>query len=65
MIRIGIGTRTITAQSIFQMQGTQAGQALSSTVGVFGFEDKERDALLALMEWVEKGGAPDHIVTTK
>jgi feruloyl esterase len=46
----------------FYMGGAQT---LSNTVGVPGFEDKEHDALLALMEWVEKGDAPDHIITTK
>lgn len=40
-------------------------QTLNDVVGVPGFEDKEHDALLALMEWVEKGDAPDYIVTTK
>jgi feruloyl esterase len=40
-------------------------QTLSKTVGVPGFEDKEHDALLALMAWVEKGDAPDYLIATK
>ena len=30
-----------------------------------GFEDAEHDALLAMMEWVEGGTAPDRLVATK
>lgn len=33
--------------------------------GVPGFEDARHDVLLALTEWVEKGRAPDKIITTK
>ncbi|RDW63653.1 hypothetical protein BP6252_11198 [Coleophoma cylindrospora] len=40
-------------------------QTLANVTGVPGFEDKEHDALLALMDWVEKGNAPDYIITTK
>ena len=33
--------------------------------GVPGFEDPKHDALLALMQWVEQGIAPEEIVATK
>ena len=40
--------------------------SLGPTVhGVPGFEDPKHDALLALMQWVEHGIAPDEIVATK
>ena len=39
---------------------------LGATVhGVPGFEDPKHDALLALMQWVEHGVAPEEIVATK
>ncbi len=36
-----------------------------SVHSVPGFEDAEHDILLALMEWTEKGKAPDSIIATK
>lgn len=36
-----------------------------SVSSVPGFEDSKHDALLALMEWTERGTAPDNIVATK
>ncbi|KAL5331025.1 hypothetical protein ACEPPN_000552 [Leptodophora sp. 'Broadleaf-Isolate-01'] len=40
--------------------------ALGPTVhGVPGFEDPKHDAMLALMQWVENGVAPEEIVATK
>lgn len=43
-------------------QGPQLGSIVHS---VPGFEDPLHDAMLALMEWVEKGVAPDQIIATK
>ncbi|KAI9712659.1 MAG: hypothetical protein M1820_001280 [Bogoriella megaspora] len=37
----------------------------SSVYSVPGFEDPKHDALLALMQWTEKGIAPDDIIATK
>lgn len=46
--------------------GASQAQSLGPTVyGVPGFEDKEHDAVLAMMAWVEQGIAPDHIIGTK
>ena len=45
--------------------GNQAADLGSSISGVPGFRDAEHDALLALMEWTEKGKAPDQIIATK
>jgi feruloyl esterase len=45
-----------------------SGQAFSlgpTVHGVPGFEDPKHDALLALMDWVENGIAPNEIVATK
>ena len=43
-----------------------AGQTIAgSSYGVPGFMDAKHDALLALMDWVENGTAPDEIVATK
>ncbi len=36
-----------------------------STYSVPGFMDSKHDMLLALMDWVEPGNAPDQIVVTK
>ncbi|EGP91498.1 putative ferulic acid Esterase/Feruloyl esterase [Zymoseptoria tritici IPO323] len=43
----------------------QAGRLGTGVSGVPGFRDPEHDALLALMEWTEKGQAPDRIIATK
>ena len=46
--------------------GPNQAPAISPTVyGVPGFEDKEHDALLAMMAWVEQGEAPTQIIGTK
>ncbi|KAL2126236.1 hypothetical protein VTI74DRAFT_1373 [Chaetomium olivicolor] len=42
----------------------QAGQMGSGWASVPGFEDAEHDALMALVDWVEKGKAVDSIVAT-
>lgn len=39
--------------------------ATGATWGVPGFRDAKHDVLLALMQWVENGTAPDEIVATK
>ncbi|KAK1087502.1 hypothetical protein LTR48_002521 [Friedmanniomyces endolithicus] len=41
------------------------GTSPGSVYSVPGFRDAKHDALLALMEWVENGTAPDEIVATK
>lgn len=44
------------------------GQAASlgkTIYGVPGFDNKEHDALLAIMAWVEKGEAPENMIGTK
>jgi feruloyl esterase len=38
---------------------------IGATHSVPGFEDAKHDMVLALMEWVEKGSAPEEIVATK
>jgi feruloyl esterase len=46
--------------------GPNQQSVLGRTVySVPGFEDKEHDALLAMMTWVEEGEAPEHIIGTK
>jgi feruloyl esterase len=40
-------------------------QTLEDTVGVPGYQDREHDAIRALIDWVEQGVAVDKIVTTK
>lgn len=48
--------------------GNQAGELGTSPNAVHsvpGFSDGRHDALLALMDWVEKGQAPDEIIATK
>lgn len=46
--------------------GPNQAAALGSTVhSVPGFEDKEHDAMLAMMAWVEEGLAPHSIIGTK
>ncbi|ETS78552.1 hypothetical protein PFICI_10614 [Pestalotiopsis fici W106-1] len=43
----------------------QAAQLGTSASGVPGFRDAQHDVILALMNWVENGTAPDAIVATK
>ncbi|KAI8933092.1 hypothetical protein NX059_009735 [Plenodomus lindquistii] len=43
----------------------QAGALGPTVYGVPGFEDREHDALLAMMAWVEEGVAPEQIIGTK
>lgn len=43
----------------------QAGRLGPTVYGVPGFEDKEHDAMLAMMAWIEEGDAPTKIVATK
>ncbi|KAH7355600.1 feruloyl esterase B precursor [Pyrenochaeta sp. MPI-SDFR-AT-0127] len=43
----------------------QAGRLGPTVHGVPGYEDKEHDALLAMVAWVEDGNAPDQIIGTK
>ncbi|KAF2106952.1 Tannase/feruloyl esterase [Lophiotrema nucula] len=46
--------------------GPNQAPALGPTVyGVPGYRDAEHDVLLAMMEWVEKGRAPEWVVGTK
>jgi feruloyl esterase len=45
--------------------GNQAPELGPTVYGVPGFRDKDHDALLAMVAWVEEGVAPDHIVGTK
>lgn len=46
--------------------GPNQASSLGPTVyGVPGYRDKEHDALLAMMAWVEDGVAPDQIIGTK
>jgi feruloyl esterase len=45
--------------------GIQAFELGPTVFGVPGFEDPKHDALLALMDWVERGIAPQEIVATK
>jgi feruloyl esterase len=40
-------------------------QTLEDVVGVPGYEDKDHDVILALIDWVEKDVAVDKIITTK
>ena len=40
-------------------------QTIGGVYSVPGYEDPKHDALLALMDWIEKGNAPDSIITTK
>ncbi|KAF2194391.1 feruloyl esterase B precursor [Zopfia rhizophila CBS 207.26] len=46
--------------------GSSQASVLGLTVhGVPGFSDAKHDVLLALMDWVEKGTAPDSIIATR
>jgi feruloyl esterase len=45
--------------------GNQAGALGTGVSGVPGFRDADHDALLALMQWTEKGKAPNQIIATK
>lgn len=46
--------------------GPNQAVVLGPTVhGVPGYQDKEHDALLAMMAWVEEGDAPDQIIGTR
>jgi feruloyl esterase len=46
--------------------GPNQAEVLSpSTHSVPGFSDPQHDILLALMDWVEHGNAPDQIIATK
>ena len=65
----GMGHCSGTTQSVnapWYFAGGNQAPALGPTVyGVPGFRDKEHDALLALVAWVEEGDAPNHIIGTK
>jgi feruloyl esterase len=46
--------------------GANQAEDLSPSVhSVPGFEDPQHDILLALMDWVENGNAPNQIIATK
>jgi feruloyl esterase len=46
--------------------GPNQAPSLGPTVyGVPGYEDREHDALMAMMSWVEEGTAPDYLIGTK
>lgn len=42
----------------------QATSLSSSLHSVPGFSDAQHDVLLALIDWVENGTAPDHLIAT-
>ncbi|KAI0403688.1 feruloyl esterase B precursor [Xylaria palmicola] len=44
---------------------TAAGSIAGTTHSVPGYEDAEHDMILAMMQWVEAGKAPDHMIATK
>ena len=57
---------TPTFNAPWYFAGSGQATSLGSTVyGVPGFRDKEHDALLAMVAWVEEGVAPDRIIGTK
>ena len=45
--------------------GQAGGKPLGATHSVPGFMDAQHDILLALMDWVENGRAPDQLIATK
>lgn len=45
-------------------QPNAAGDLGTDVFSTPGFEDAQHDALMALMEWVEEGQAPDQIIAT-
>jgi feruloyl esterase len=55
-----------TVNAPWYFAGPNQAQVLGATVhGVPGFENKEHDIMLAMMDWVEKGTAPSQIIGTK